>query len=562
VIDQTPETVKHNARYIRLRDEQSIWRMLWLDLARFISPRRGRYLKMDNDTVMMNGQKKNQHIINGTAFKAVRTLGAGLQGGLTSPSRPWFELGTSNEDLNGYTPVKEWCENVRDRMLAVFAGSNFYASNHMSYEEVGIFGTSAMLIDEDFNTVINCRPFTIGEYCLALDSSYRPDTLYRALNLTARQIEQEFGPRDQLPRVVQTSLECNQPDKRFECLHCIEPSKDLDSSKADYRGMSYRSIYMLRGHTDEDGILRKGGYKTIPFVAPRWATYGVDAYGDSPGIQAIGDIRMLQKMEEKKLRALDKQVDPPMVGPAALANGGASLVPGGLTAIDIAAGQQGFTPAYQVNMNMQQIGMEIERVEKRIQDFFFNDLFLAILGQTKDMTATEVAQRHEEKLVMLGPVLERIQSESLAVVIDRTFSTMQGFGLIPPAPPEMQGMPLQVNYISTLAQAQKLVGTSSLQQFAQFTGAVAPTMPTVLDRIDADQLIMSYADAVGISPKIIRTDAAVAQIRAQRAQSQAAANQTQAAPQLAQAAKNASQASLGGDNNLLQVLTGNKGAGQ
>lgn len=556
--DQISDAIRYDQRHRLLRNEQSTWRQTWSDVQRFLAPRRGRYLTTDTDNVQQNGAKKNQHVINGTAFKAGRTLGAGLQGGLTSPARPWFELTVQDQDLNGYTPVKLWLETVRDLMLAVFAGSNFYGSNHTVYEEIGYFGTGCMLIDEDFTTVINCRPFTIGEYCLSLDAQYRPSTLYRTLNLTVEQILGKFGPLENLPLTIQQAVQNKKLDQRHECLHVIEPSSIVDSAAINYRSMSYRSCYMLKGQ-GEEGILRKGGYRTTPFVAPRWAVYGVDTYGDSPGIEALGDVRMLQKMEEKKLRALDKEVDPPMVGPASLRGQGATTIPGGITFVDQAAGAQGFAPAFTVRMDIANLGLEIKEVAKRVEDFFYNDLFLAILNQTKEMTATEVAQRHEEKLVMLGPVLERIQSESLGVTIDRTFSIMSNFGMIPPPPPEIAGHPLQVNYISTLAQAQKLIGTSSLQQFSQFTGAIAPLMPDVIDRIDGDQLIMAYADATGVPPKIIRSDSAVAAIRAQKAKNLAAQNTVTSAPELAGAAKSASQAQLGKDQNLLQAVTGQAG---
>ncbi len=287
--------------------------------------------------------------------------------------------------------------------------------------------------------------------------------------------------------------------------------------------------------------------------------YGVDAYGDSPGMQSLGDVRMLQKMEEKKLRALDKQVDPPDGRPRLAEEQRSYDDSGGLTFVDQTAGTQGFVPAYQVNMNMQQVGAEIREVEKRIQDFFYNDLFLAILNQTKDMTATEVAQRHEEKLSMLGPVLERIQAESLDITIDRTFSIMQDFGLLPPPPQELAGgMALQVNYISTLAQAQKLVGTSSLQQFSQFVGAIAPMFPDVVDVVNSDELIVQYADMQGVPPKVIRAPADIAALRANKAKQQQAQQLAESAPALATAAKSASQAQLGNDTNALQVMTGRK----
>lgn len=557
--EEIPPATYHHSRYQRLRNEQSIFRLHWHDLARFMSPRRGRYLLTDTDVVQFNGAKKNQHIINGTAFQAVRTFGAGMQGGLTSPSRPWMKLeAAGDQGLNGYTPVKQWLDIATRRLLAVFAASNFYASNHSTYEELGIFGPASMIIDEDFDYVINCRPLTIGEFCFSLDARYSPTTMYRSLNLTALQIAELFGQDGHIPLSVQSALMCRNYEQRFECLHAIWPSKMVDPTKADYRSMPYSSVYLLKGG-GEDGILKEGGYNSLPFTGPRWGAYGADPYGDSAGMQALGDVRQLQKMEEKKLIGLDKIVDPPMVGPSSLKGNGATTVPGGLTFVDQAAGVQGFRPAYEVSIDVEKIAAEIKNVEDRIGGFFFNPLFLSILSQEKEMTATEIAKRYEEKVQMLGPVIESVQRDSLGVSIDRTFDIMVRHKLFPPPPPELQGQALKVNYTSSLAQAQKLVSANPIQQFTEFLGAVAPMAPQATVRVNFDKMVQHYADATGLPPDILNSDAVVAKTLAQQAQNASAANMSQAAPGLAQAAKSASQAQLGGDQNLLQAVTGNKG---
>ena len=61
--------------------------------------------------------------------------------------------------------------------------------------------------------------------------------------------------------------------------------------------------------------------------------------------------------------------------------------------------------------------MQVGRdTQNAIKQGFFNDLFLMILSD-KNMTATEVARRHEEKLAILGPVIERQNSEMLDLVL-------------------------------------------------------------------------------------------------------------------------------------------------
>lgn len=555
-METTTDIKKLRQRHKDLRQEQSSYRTHWIDLVEYMAPRSGRYLSTDEDNVSSRGEKRGNKIINGVAYDAARTLGAGLQGGLTSPSRPWFSLGLADRDLMRFSPVKAWLDRVRDIILIVLGRSNFYSSIHSCYEELGIFGTTAMMIEEDFRSVIRCRPFTIGEYCLGLDSTYRPNTLYRQFAITASQAEEKFG-KEKLPQNIKQALERKKLDQSFEIVHAIEPSAFRDPSKADYRGMSYLSAYFLAGGSNEgdDGLIHMGGYKMLPFIAPRWTTIGVNTYGDSPGMHALGDIRQLQTMEEKKLKALAKEVDPPMNAPSAMESVGGTVVAGGVNYIDIAANGQGFTPAYQVNMNLQNLSIEEARVEQRIKRFFFNDLFMSLINETKRMTATEVAQRYEEKLVMLGAVLERVQSEALDVIIDRVYAIIDSFHGFPPPPKELQGVPVTVEYISTLAQAQRMVGTQGIEQFVGFVGAVAKADPSVLARVDFDKAVEQYGDKLGIPEEIVRSDEDTAKVRqAQQAQQQMQM-MAENAQSVANAAKSASETEVNGQN-ALEALTG------
>lgn len=552
------KTCRYRKRFSALRDEQSDWRSHWSDISQHLLPRRGKYLQGENsDQFRQGGQPKHQKIINGSAVQALKTLAGGLQGGLTSPSRPWFQLSVADEDLAEHAPVREWLHMVRGAMLQIFSRSNFYGAIHYLYWELGAFGTASMFIEEDLEAIIRCRPMTIGEYCLSVDSRYRPDAMYRQFSMTAGQMAEKFGKAG-LPDAVLSALNNGTPDLRFEVHHVVEKNQSVDSTRADYRGKQFKSIYYPLSGDSEDMILRESGYGSIPFIASRWEVTGVDTYGSSPAMDALGDVKMLQKMEEKKLMALDKMVNPPMNAPADLRQQGATTVSGG---VNWTTGQQGLTPAYLVNPNLEQMAFEINRVEQRIRGFFFNDLFLSIIQSDKKMTAFEVAKRHEEKLMMLGPIIERQQSECMDLIIDRVFNIMVDLDLLPPIPKELQGgMPLKVQYISLLAQAQKMVATSPIEQLVGFVGNVAQANPSILDKVDFDEAVDQYGNALGVAPKIIRSDDVVEQIRAQKKKDAQMQLMAEHAQPVTAAAKNLSEAPVGGDQtSVLDKLLGGIG---
>ena len=152
------------------------------------------------------------------------------------------------------------------------------------------------------------------------------------------------------------------------------------------------------------------------------------------------------------------------------------------------------------------------------------------------MTATEVAERHEEKMLMIGPVLERLQNELLKPMIDITFDAVMQGGILPPPPQELQGMELSVQLVSILAQAQQAIATNSIDRFTNAVATVAQYKPDVLDRLDADQWVDIYGNALGINPLLIVPQDKADEIRQARAEQQAQAQQAQMA-QMADAAQ-------------------------
>lgn len=547
---------RYNKRLAALAAEYETWKTHYKDISTYLIPRKGRFL--DRDTVPNDGSKRHREIIDNTGGRALRILAAGMQSGLTSPARPWYKLGLADKELMEYAPVKQWLEEVRKRMLYVFHRSNFYTATHNVYYEMGAFGTGAMAIDADFHTVIRCYPFTVGEYYLAVDAGLRVDSFFRIYWATVRNVVEKYGEENCSTSTVNMYKNGN-GDRWIQLVHVIEPNPDHAPQSLEAKRKPFRSAtYEYKGHGEK--FLRESGYDEFPVMAPRWGVTGTDVYGTSPGMETLGDVKMLQKMQAKALIALDKLVDPPMNAPMNLKHKGASIIPGGVNYLDFSQGAQSFVPAYQVNPDFRSIEYKIEKVQEAIREGFFADLFLMIANSPKNMTATEVMERHEEKLLMLGPVIERIQPELLDRVIDRVFNLMDEAGLLPVPPEELEGMELEMEYISLLAQAQKMVGVTAIEQVAAFVGNLAAVKPEALDKLDQDEAVDQYADMVGVPPKIIVPDERVRELRAERAKQIQQQQAMEQGRQMAEGAKTLSQTDTGG-NNALTALMGGLGGG-
>lgn len=546
------KTMDYMRRWTDIKDERSTYFGHWEELSEFIMPRRGRFLTSKSN----DGSKKNGKIIDSTGSMAVRTLSAGMMSGITSPARPWFRLATPQAALMEQSDVKQWLFAVEKTMRDIFSRSNLYNSLQTVYEELAVFGTGALLISEDFDDVIRCYPFTVGEYGLAQSHRLQVDTFYREFNMTVAQVVEQFG-LDNCSDAVRTMFKSGQLDKWVEVLHVIEPNSVREYNKKDNLNMPYHSCYVEKASKNERKLL-ESGYEEFPILAPRWHVTGVDIYGRSPGMDVLGDVKALQIEQKRKAQGIDKMVNPPLQAPSSLRGQSASVLPGGVTYVDTMQGNQGgFRPTYEVNPRLGELQQDIAETQYRIQQGFYSDLFQMMMNSDRrQITAREIDERHEEKLLMLGPVLERLHTELLNPLIDRTFNIMARNELLPPAPEELAGVTLKVEYISVMAQAQKAIGTGAIERLAGFIGNMAAVKPEVLDKFDADQSVDEYAEMLGVPPKIVVPDDMVQQMREERAAQMEQQMQMEQVNQGAQAAKVMSDADTGGQNILSDIIGG------
>jgi Bacteriophage head to tail connecting protein len=471
---------------------------------------------------------------------------------MTSPARPWFRLTTSDPDLDESAAVKSWLAECTRLMQMVFNRSNTYRALHSSYKTIGAFGTTSSLLLPDFKNVIHHYPLPIGEFSLATDYQGRVNTLYREFQMMASQMVAEFGS-EKVSDTTRRLAEKN-PYAWVTVLQAIEPRTQRDASKRDAKNMQFQSVYLEAGGND-DQILRESGFREFPALCPRWDVTGADIYGESPGMKALGDIKQLQHEQKRKAMGIDYQTMPPLQMPTSAKAALIDTLPGGHSFVDSAVQGGGIRPAFEVNLNLQYLLMDIEDVRGRVRKAFFADLFMMLANSNNpQMTATEVAERHEEKMLMIGPVVERLHNEILEPKIELTFARMLEVGMVPPPPKELQGMELNVEFMSMLAQAQKAVATNSIDRFVGNLGAVAQIKPDVLDKFNADNWVDAYSDAMGIDPDLIVPSNQVALIRKARAQ---AAQQQAQSEQAAMAVEAASK--LGGINtstpNMLTDVT-------
>lgn len=475
------------------------------EISEWIVPERGRYLTCQpiTEDTTKKGTKKHNRIINGTAGKSVSSLSANMQAGMTSPAQKWASVTVEDPVIADIPAVKTWTYDVQNIILSVLAKSNFYNITPGIYTELATFGTAGYLIERDPETFIRFRPFTFGEFYFSLDARYRPNALYRKFTMSASQMEEKFE-RSKLSQAVKTAIDTNEGETRFEVIHAIEPNDNSVSGVR--RAFEYQSLYLEEESASDNKFLSVGGYFTKPFVIVRWETVGTDPFGISPAMDALGDVKQLQSMEQDAAQALQKQTNPPMIATSDMKNKPASLLPGAITYVNPMHGSSGFAPAINVQLDVNGTEIKIQNTERRIDRFFFGDIINAFLRSTNRKTATEIEEQSKEKLLTLGPVIESVEDEMLDDTIIGTFNKLDEMGFIPPPPPEMEGMPLKIEYEGFLSSAQKAVSLTANDQLFSATAAVAGLVPEVRFKFDAFADFNDRAQKLGVNPKTVRSD--------------------------------------------------------
>lgn len=537
------------------------------DLADFISPRRPRFFAADRN----RGDRRNQKIIDSTATFAKRTLQSGMHSGMTSPARPWMKLLTPDPDLNELGAVKQWLHIVTQRLLTVFSQTNLYNMLPMHYGDMSTFGTAATAILDDDMDVFRAYNYPIGSYAIATNRRGIVDQWVYESKRTVLEIVDEFlvDRRTNMIDWSRASLalrnlwDRQQYNEEVDVCWIVMPNLQREPGALEAeRFMPYQSVHIEKGQEREDTFLKRGGFNEFPVLVSRWDVTGDDWWGtECPAMVALGDIKQLQVGERRGAQAVEKMLNPPLQGPTAVRNQKASLLPGDITYVDVREGQKGLHPIHEMNFAIDQHEAKQQQTRNRIKTAFYEDLFLmmAYTDQTRGVqpaTATEIAERHEEKLIALGPVLERTNDELLDPKVDRVFAMMERRGLIPEPPPELQGMKLKVEYTSIMAQAQKLVGVVAHERFLQTASALMAVFPTVKHKINVFQAIDSSADMLGVDPRLIVPDEEAQAAADQEQQAIAAQQSAMAAKDLSAAAGSLANAPLEGDSVLRRIAEG------
>jgi hypothetical protein len=501
------------ARMGHLRGARTTHDSHWQEVADYIFPAR-QFTRQHSP-----GSKRSTALIYNTSpVLACEQLAGGLHGMLTSPALRWFAL-RALPHLAADQAVQAWFEAATDVMYAHFQSgrTGFDVALHETYLDISAFGSGVIFTADQGRRGPQFQAVPLVECWYAENADRQVDTLYRSYKLPLREVLRLWPSTT--PDRLRTQAD-RRPDMDVEIVHAVEPATRAGWDSCYITGADY---------------LEHGRFAEFPYAVPRWTKRSGEVYGTGPGMNALPDVKLLNKLEETNLRGLAKAVDPAIMMPDDGFLGSINANPGAINYFRSDA------------RNLDRIGplftgarpdlafQYIEMMQDRIRNIFYTTWLN--LPQQPNMTATEVLQRRDELLRLLGPMVARLTAELLNPVIERSFAILLRNGLFPPLPPQLAGQGWTVEYLSPLARAQRAADAETVMRWMAGMQPLVQADPAVLQAIDTDAAARFLADRFGAPAMLVRTPEQLAELRAQAAEAQQMQQQIEAAQGAAGAAR-------------------------
>ena len=551
------------SRYTRLESDRSYWMSMWQSIANLVMPRKS-YILTQSITPSAD---REQRLFDSTGVRANMVLANGCMSYITPSDARWCNF-SAPDNVKEEPGVQEYFSEVTETVMEVLARSNFHTAIHELYLDRGCFGTAVLFVEPGETTPIIFRNVDVGSFCLSENHEAVVDTLFRKFEMTARQMEQEFG-KDALPEQVRKCCDGDGKnyDQKFEVLHGVYPRsiKERDVTKKDGKHKPFASCYI---DTKSKTILRESGYDEKPFMATRFLKWQSGVYGWSPSWVAMPDIRQLNFLQKQMDALAELSAFPRVLVPDSMEST-VDLRAGGITYFN--ASDPSAKPQEWATQGRYEIGVQrIQEKQRHVEEAFHVPLFqmFSMEEASNRMTATEVNARNAERLTQFSPTFSRLTTELLIPLLQRVYGILARNGAFPP-PPEalIQQSPdgsffipePKVNFNSRIALAVERMAVTATDESVQTAGAYVQISqdPSIMDNFDMDKVVRKNALSRGMDAELLRDPAEIDAIRQQRAQAQAQAAAMQ--QDAMQAELMAKAGSVKQDSMLAQGMRGQQG---
>ena len=524
--DRATEIVR---RYNKMKSDRGTLDMTLQEVSDRVLPRKAH---ITIEPVRGEKRKVSPELINDTAVFANQDMAAGLFAHLCSGR--WFGLKARDKRFNESDNTKQWFMEVTRILLEELAISNFNNEINELLLDIGWCGTPDIGVFPGVETHLNFETYHISEYCIAQNSRKRVDTDFRKFKYTARQAVQEWGIKNVGKDVQDAYNEPKKRDSEFEFIHAIFPREEYDDS---YPAVKTRQpIASVWVDIKAKKIVKEDGYYEMPKFSPRWIKRSGDLYGRSQGMFALPTIKLLNQMDGDVVKAGQLQVGKPILAPDDGFIGKVRIAPRSILYYRKSLQGKDKPEVLDLGGRMDWAFTLLEKKETVVRKAFFNDLFVMLAEQTKTQTAYEIAERIEEKHSRIVAPIGRLQTELFNGLIRRCVGILGRAGRLPPVPPELVGQEYEIEYISKLALALRIIEVQALVKGMDVVAPFAELKPDMLDNYDTDKIARGVPERLGWPVDWLRDVEERDEIREERAAIEQALQAAQLATEAAKAA--------------------------
>ncbi len=499
-----------------LKSARSRWESHWQSLAELLRTERADFTTMPEPGGVRHGK-----VYDSTPQQAVRGLASALDGLLKGRQTRWFRIRSEEPGVSDDADVAAWLRDVDARMWrAIFDEKAHFSDRSFEVDlDLVTFGTGVLFVEEIVGRELNFRAFHLRDTLLAENNLGEIDTVFRSFRYTARQAAQQFGEERLGEKTREALRENNGRDagRKLRFLHVVMPRQD---GRMDGVQLPFASMWI---DVESEHLIGEGGYHEFPYAVPRWETVTGEVYGRSPGMLALADAQTLNAMSATLLKAGQKAVDPPLLVAQEGLVSSVRLFPGGINYVDYSAVPAGRPPIDPLASGAQMpLGLEMENQRRDMiwSAFFRNVLQLPV--EAPQMTATEVMERKQEFLRVIGPTFARLEASYIAPVVNRVFGIMMRAGAFPPLPEMLRGRQVRFEFDSPVSQAQKQIEALAMRGALEQAAVLLQLDPQASDNIDKDKAVRLIFEANG-ADALLRGSSDVDAMRDTRAQAAAVA---------------------------------------
>ena len=458
-------------------------------------------------------------IYDNTGEEAGESAAAAFHAMTTNNATRWMELGIFDQTFARDTWAGHWLYDGTSRLLRCFRHPSTLFSLAMDEDNLQLIhlGNSCLHTEDRPGRLPLYRACDMAHIWWDENADGVIDTVHREFTLTARAAVKKWGA-DKLPDdVVRMADEPSSAAKLLTFLHVNKPRTERDRARGDRSNMAFRSVYLCLSYP---AIVEDGGSHELEYVCSRWRRRAGRRYGRGCGHKALSDIDVLQRMNRTTLLAGERTIDGPILSPDDEDMGPVSLKARAITRVPAALMANGAYPRPFLTNTRVDIGLDLINDRRELVKRSYLKQLIELARDPK-YTATQFVSLEAEAKRGLVPILARHELERLGPIVSRTFNLLARMpGVIPPAPPELQGQPLQPSFDSPDAKAMRLGTARAISQSWDILGPLIKQTgdDALWDNFDLDEGVRSQADGLGVPAALLRPIEVRERIRAQRQQ--------------------------------------------